>query len=72
MDIPEPYFTSLDREDLPVGVIFTRPPVKQPVIVPDALQNYLEQSHVSPDVMEAVRGTLVPVSSAEVRHRRSG
>jgi hypothetical protein len=66
----EPYFTPSGREDMQVGVIFTRPPVAQPRTVPPELQDYLEQSHVSPDVLEAVRGTLVPLSQADAWHYR--
>jgi hypothetical protein len=54
------YFTRPGDEDAPTGVIFTRPPAKQPADVPPELLQYLAESHVSSEVLDAVRGTLVP------------
>jgi hypothetical protein len=55
------YYTRPGYADARPGVIYTRPLVEQPGTVPHELQQYLQDSHVSSEVLEAVSAALVPL-----------
>jgi hypothetical protein len=52
---PNKYSTRPESEEAPAGVIFARPAAEQPSTVPHELVEYLGESRVSSEVMDAVR-----------------